>query len=267
MGKLLEELKRRKVFRVAAVYAVVAWVLIQVSDVVLPTFGAPEWVNQTIIFLFILGFLPTLIAAWAYEITPEGVRADAGNQATQATTSNSTDRKLIYTILGLVLLVVGFQVADRFVFESQANPAASADLGPERPLNSVRLPLRLENSYTTTSAQSYSHAISTNGEQIAFIGYDDYESQLYFHSPDTDSPRRIENSNGANSPFFSPDGESIAFSAQGKLKRVSVSGGNPVDIISINGSFRGGSWGGDNKIVYSQQLYVVKPSWTKLALI
>ena len=74
MGKLFKELKRRKVFRVAAVYAVVAWVLIQVSDVVLPTFEAPVWVNQTIIFLFILGFIPTLIAAWAYEITPEGVK-------------------------------------------------------------------------------------------------------------------------------------------------------------------------------------------------
>jgi|TARA_B100000959_G_scaffold256120_1_gene289031 hypothetical protein len=78
VGKLLEELKRRKVFRVAAVYAVAAWVLIQVADVVLPTFGAPEWVSQTIIFLFILGFFPTLIAAWAYEVTPEGIRADTG---------------------------------------------------------------------------------------------------------------------------------------------------------------------------------------------
>ncbi len=45
MGKLFEELKRRKVFRVAAVYAVVAWLLIQIADVVLPTFGAPGWVG------------------------------------------------------------------------------------------------------------------------------------------------------------------------------------------------------------------------------
>jgi hypothetical protein len=70
MGKLFEELKRREVFPVAAVYAVVAWVQIQVTDVILPTIGAPEWVNQTIVFLFILGFILSLIAAWAYEITP-----------------------------------------------------------------------------------------------------------------------------------------------------------------------------------------------------
>ncbi len=51
MSGILQELKRRKVFRVAAVYGVVAWLLTQVSDVVLPTFGAPVWVNQTFIFL------------------------------------------------------------------------------------------------------------------------------------------------------------------------------------------------------------------------
>ena len=79
MSKLIEELKRRKVFRVAGLYAAVAWVLIQVTDAVLPTFGAPAWVNQTVIFLFVLGFIPTLIAAWAYEITPDGVKADPGS--------------------------------------------------------------------------------------------------------------------------------------------------------------------------------------------
>jgi Na+-transporting methylmalonyl-CoA/oxaloacetate decarboxylase gamma subunit len=95
MGKLLEELNRRKVFRVAAVYAVVAWVLIQVADVVLPTFGAPEWVNQTIIFLLILGFFPTLIAAWAYEVTPEGVKSDSSVQ-TQAQTAAPQNQRLVY---------------------------------------------------------------------------------------------------------------------------------------------------------------------------
>ena len=51
MGNLFQELKRRKVFRVAAVYAIVAWLLIQIAGEVLPTFNAPEWVNQTIIFV------------------------------------------------------------------------------------------------------------------------------------------------------------------------------------------------------------------------
>ena len=136
MGNLFQELKRRKIFRVAAVYAVVPWLLIQVADTVLPALQMPEWTVSFVTVLFILGFLPTLIAAWAYEITPEGVKADAGNKATQ-TTTNSTDRKLIYSILGLVLLVVGFQLSDRFVSEPQTttvapgiNTSGSAALNP-----------------------------------------------------------------------------------------------------------------------------------------
>lgn len=120
---LFDELKRRKVFRVAAVYAVVAWLLIQVADVVLPTFGAPDWVNQTIIFLFVLGFVPTLIAAWAYEITPEGVKPDLHTQLAP-NAANGTDRKLIFATFGLVLLVAGFQLFDRFLAAS-VTPADS----------------------------------------------------------------------------------------------------------------------------------------------
>ena len=113
MPGILAELRRRKVFGVAALSVVVAWVLIQVSDVVLPTFGAPPWVNLTIILLLAVGLLPTLIAARAYEITPDGIQADAvaDTKSSQATPLHPID----YLILGIVLLVAGFQVADRFI--------------------------------------------------------------------------------------------------------------------------------------------------------
>ena len=81
-------------------YAVVAWILIQVSGEVLPTFNAPEWVQQTITFLFFLGFPITLIMAWAYEVTPEGIKADDGVSVPQ-TVGGNTDRKLIYAVHGL----------------------------------------------------------------------------------------------------------------------------------------------------------------------
>jgi 2-keto-3-deoxy-L-rhamnonate aldolase RhmA len=124
MGKLLEELKRRKVFRVAAVYAVVAWVLIQVADVVSPALGAPEWLNQAIIFLFILGFFPTLVAAWAYEIGSDGVRPDGHSLPSQISTP-SLDRKLIFATFVLVLLASGSQITDRFIIDGQTNVADS----------------------------------------------------------------------------------------------------------------------------------------------
>jgi adenylate cyclase len=69
---LIAELKRRNVFRVGVAYAIVAWLLVEVASVVLPTFDAPEWVLQVCTFLVIFGFPLALIFAWAFELTPEG---------------------------------------------------------------------------------------------------------------------------------------------------------------------------------------------------
>ena len=71
---LFAELKRRNVYKVAAAYAVVGWLVIQVSSTVLPTFHAPEWVAQTLMILVALGFPIALVIAWAFELTPQGLK-------------------------------------------------------------------------------------------------------------------------------------------------------------------------------------------------
>ena len=68
------ELKRRNVYKVAVAYAVVGWLVIQISSTVLPTFHAPEWVVQTLMVLVALGFPIALVMAWAFEATPEGIK-------------------------------------------------------------------------------------------------------------------------------------------------------------------------------------------------
>ena len=73
---LIDELKRRNVFRVGAAYAIVSWLLVEVASVVLPTFKGPEWVMQVFTFLVILGFPLVLIFAWAFELTPEGIKRE-----------------------------------------------------------------------------------------------------------------------------------------------------------------------------------------------
>ena len=65
------ELKRRNVYKVAVAYAVVGWLVIQVSSTVLPTFHAPEWVVQTLVVLVAIGFPIALVIAWAFELTPD----------------------------------------------------------------------------------------------------------------------------------------------------------------------------------------------------
>jgi adenylate cyclase len=65
------ELKRRNVYKVAIAYAVVGWLVIQASSIVLPTFGTPPWILKVVIFVLIIGFPVALVFAWAFELTPE----------------------------------------------------------------------------------------------------------------------------------------------------------------------------------------------------
>ena len=108
-----DELKRRNVFKVAIAYAVVAWLLLQVADVVLPTFRTPEWVMQAFTVLLILGFPLVLIFAWAFELTPEGIRKEKDVVRTESVT-HVPGRKLDYAIIGVLAIAVVYFVGERF---------------------------------------------------------------------------------------------------------------------------------------------------------
>ena len=71
-----EELKRRNVFRVGIAYGVTTWLLIQISDTVFPRIGLSESAVTLVIALLAIGFVPALIFAWAFEMTPEGLRRE-----------------------------------------------------------------------------------------------------------------------------------------------------------------------------------------------
>ena len=71
-----EELKRRNVFRVGVAYLVGAWILVQVADILFENIGTPEWVMQTMLVFLGIGFFVALFFAWAFEMTPEGVKLE-----------------------------------------------------------------------------------------------------------------------------------------------------------------------------------------------
>ncbi len=73
MTSFFGELRRRNVVKVAVAYAIVGWLLIEVSTTVLPVFEAPDWIVQVFTFFVILGFPLALILSWAYDLTPQGV--------------------------------------------------------------------------------------------------------------------------------------------------------------------------------------------------
>ena len=71
-----DELKRRNVLRVAGLYVVGAWLIVQVADTVLPMFGATAGLPRIIVIVLAIGFIPALVFAWAFEITPEGLKRE-----------------------------------------------------------------------------------------------------------------------------------------------------------------------------------------------
>ncbi len=106
------ELKRRNVYKVAAAYAVVAWLVIQAASIVLPTFEAPPWILKVIIFIVIIGFPVALVFAWAFELTPEGLKRTEDVDLTQSVTRR-TGRKLDFLIIGVLLVVIGVLIFQR----------------------------------------------------------------------------------------------------------------------------------------------------------
>ncbi|MEZ5492332.1 MAG: hypothetical protein R3F50_18775 [Gammaproteobacteria bacterium] len=275
MGKLYEELKRRRVFRVAAVYAVVAWVLIQVADTIAPLMNLPDSAPRLVLFLLIILFPVALFLAWAYEVTPDGIRADSGVQPQQRI-DQSTDRKLIYAILILVLLVAGFQFADRFDFDTQASlagaevPRAFLPETASRSASVVRfkVPLGEEAQVYLGGIQdgvwgrpsNTSLALSPDGAMLVYAAWKpgatgNLESSLYTRRLDQERADPIPGTEGAMNPFFSPDGAWIGFFTGRSLRRVTVTGSDlqmiDPDTDIPEGRPRGASWGDNDTIIFA----------------
>jgi TolB-like protein/Tfp pilus assembly protein PilF len=112
MNKLFSELRRRNVFRVAGVYAVVGWLLAQAAVVFETSLKLPDWFDTVIVSALLLGFPIALILAWAFEMTPEGMKLTA-NVPEGESIAPKTGRKLDFAILGGLALVGLMIVADR----------------------------------------------------------------------------------------------------------------------------------------------------------
>ena len=109
MTSFVSELKRRNVLRVAAAYAVVAWIIIEAGSVLLPTFGASESTFKIYVIVVVTGFLVSLVFAWVFEVTPEGVRLEK-NVDRSASITPKTGRRLDLIIIGLLVIALGISV-------------------------------------------------------------------------------------------------------------------------------------------------------------
>ena len=108
------ELKRRNVVRMAGLYLVGAWLLVQVAGTVLPMFGAPEWLPRTIVILLAIGFIPALIFSWVFELTPQGLKRDE-DVPPERSIAPQTARRMDRMIIVVLLLALGYFCFDKFV--------------------------------------------------------------------------------------------------------------------------------------------------------
>jgi len=126
MGRLFQELSRRNVFRVAIAYLAVAWVIMQLADIVLDNIAAPEWLMKALMFFIVVGFPVALLFAWAYEMTPEGIKRERDVDRSTSITSK-TGRKLDFIIIGVLGIAVIFLLVDRFALDKAPLEAKVTD--------------------------------------------------------------------------------------------------------------------------------------------
>jgi TolB-like protein/Tfp pilus assembly protein PilF len=123
-GNFFAELKRRNVYKVAVAYAIVAWLLIQVATQVFPFFEIPNWAVRLVVLLLILGFPIALFLAWAFEITPEGIKR-AEDVSPQESITKHTGRKLVWLTVLLAVIAAGL-LAFQLLRPKSATPAGAS---------------------------------------------------------------------------------------------------------------------------------------------
>jgi len=167
-----EELKRRNVFRVGAAYAVAAWVLLQVLDVVGEILELPQWGGKLILAVLVAGFVLALIFAWVYELTPEGVKRESEVDRSRSI-STQTGQRLNRAILVTLVLAVALFAIDKFVWDPARDRALAEKVAEE-----ARSEVQAE-----TAAAAEASAQAAAGNSIAVLPFADMSEegdQQYF---------------------------------------------------------------------------------------
>jgi TolB-like protein/Tfp pilus assembly protein PilF len=150
------ELNRRNVFRVAIAYVVTAWLIAQVAELAADSFGAPDWVMKMIITMLVLGAPVALVLAWAYELTPGGLRRDSGT-----TTGHASTSKLDRSIIIVLVAALAYFAWDKFILDPQRDEALLESVSTQP---------------VETLPQGASHSIAV----LPFLNMSDDASNEYF---------------------------------------------------------------------------------------
>ena len=268
------EIKRRNVFKVGIAYAIVAWLLIQITATVAPALHLPDWTLTLVVYLTILGFPLALFLAWAYELTPEGIKTASPEGPAQYHT-RTTGQRLNYFILGVVVLAVAFILVDNYVLRgkggrttiaSLAGPATTAATGGTETTPGKAMP---DTTVSTTGGpvrRAYLGlgqvrgippvgvkaviALSRDGKQLVYV-VNEGGAQLYHRQLNQLTAQVISSVTNPRNLCLSPDGEWAGFtSLNGGLAKVSLLGGTPQPLADTVAGLFGCFWAQDNVIYF-----------------
>lgn len=249
----LGEIKRRRVFQVAAVYAVVAWLLVQVVTSVEEPLNLPDWVDAFVIVLLSIGFPVAIILSWAFDMTPDGI-LPAGKAEHGSATSRSSATTFTYVSQGLILFAVGFLVIDKYLIDPDLQrPSRSAVT------DVIRYHYGLADEESLVPSRGVSIAVSPDGARIVYVGPAENGAQLWIRERDQLRSTSVPGSEGAYQPFFSPDGHGIGFVTEDRqLKIISRIGDPPLTIVD-EGLYRfGATWADDGHVYFSTATGLVR---------
>ncbi len=173
----VDELKRRNVVRVGLAYGIAGWVLLQVADLVLENIEAPSWVIQALMLFVLLGFIASLVIAWAYEITPEGIKKESEIDRSQSIAGH-TGKKLDRIIIGFLVLAVAVLLLERSMSPSEK---VAGPIGEEEEKGSE--PFSQEATVQTTGQGDEKRALTPFLPSIAVLPFADMspeQDQGYF---------------------------------------------------------------------------------------
>jgi adenylate cyclase len=129
-GSFLQELKRRNVIRMAGLYLVGAWLLVQVASTLFPAFNVPDGALRGLVIVLVLGFIAALGFSWIYELTPEGLKRDA-DVPPEASIGKHTGRRMDRMIIAALALALVYFALDKFVLSKrQEETAVAASMAP-----------------------------------------------------------------------------------------------------------------------------------------
>lgn len=241
------EIRRRKVFQVAAAYAVVAWLLIEIVSTIEAPLNLPGWFDTFVIVVLAIGFPVALVLSWAFDLTPDGV-ASAGGSRDTASGRRSAGVFANLTQL-LILAAVGFLVADEYLFGTDVGESPEALPASAGFVNRFSHTITVDQPAENNRWNVFTFA--PNGRRFAYHS----NVGIYLRDLDTLETRLLPGSgNIFANPFFSPDGRFLAYSStRGELVRLSVDDNTPTTIVSGLTVVNSGSWADDDTIFYSLQ--------------